>query len=121
MNSTQGTEPYNAPLTKTIERQGRRTEPLVRHLPKIYGGVCEYCGIIDHNVPSQDQWRLCQHFRGIPEMRCSYCDESVNPAEVVRRSVLNITEHPDNPNTLVVCCDSFGCLRKHEQRFTVNQ
>lgn len=120
MNQTQGTEPSNAPSTRILERQGQRTEPYVKHLPKIYGGVCEHCGIIDPHVASQDQWRLCQHFRGISEMRCSYCDESVNPAEVVRRAVLNITEHPNDPNRLIVCCDSYTCVRKHEQRFRVS-
>ena len=121
MNLTQGTEPSNAPVTRQLERQGQRTEPYTRRLPQIRGGVCEFCGIIDPRGQSQDQWRLCPHFRGIPDMRCSYCDDSVNPTEVVNRAVLNIAEHPDNPNKLVVWCNSYECSRKHEQRFKVSR
>lgn len=123
MNETLGTEPSNAPVNrqKTLERQGQRTEPYTRRLPQIRGGVCEFCGVLDRNVPSQDQWRLCPHFRGIPEMRCSYCDEAVNPTDIVLKSILNIAEHPDNPDKLVVWCNSYKCSGKHEARFRVNR
>lgn len=136
MNQTQGTEPSNAPVTevviepapvapqprqKTLERQGQRAEPYTRRLPQIRGGICEYCGVLDGNVPSQDQWKLCPHFRGISEMRCSYCDEAVNPTEIVLRSILNIAEHPDSPDKLVVWCNSYKCSGKHEARFRINR
>lgn len=132
---TQGTEPSNAPDTvipvyvpptppaprqRMLERQGVRTEAYTRRLPQIRGGICEYCGELDKNVPSQHQWRLCQHFRGIDEMRCSYCDEAKNPNDVLLHAVLNIAEHPNNPDQLVVWCNSYECSRKHEARFKVN-
>ena len=144
MKKTQGTEPSNAPVEevktesiptpqpvipapmpvpppqKTIERQGGHTEPYTRRLPQIRGGVCEYCGVLDKNVPSQHQYQLCPHFRGLGEMRCSYCDEAKNPADVVSNAVLNIAEHPDNPNKLVVWCNSYVCSGKHIARFRVN-
>lgn len=139
-NKTLGTEPSNVPETevraepvlqpmqpiyqprpKTIERQGQRAEPQTRRLPQIRGGVCEFCGIIDRNVPSQYQHTLCPHFRGLGEMRCSYCDESKDPGEIVTHSVLNIAEHPDNPDKLVVWCNSYECSRKHEARFKINR
>ena len=136
MNKTQGTEPFNAPETKvevvgvqapptprqkTLERTGQRSEPYTRRLPQIRGGICEFCGVLDGKIASQDQWKLCPHFRGISEMRCSYCDESVNPEEIVLRSILNIAEHPDNPDKLVVWCNSYKCSGKHEKRFRVNR
>ena len=113
--------PAPQPRQRTIERQGVRTEPYTRRLPRIRGGVCEYCGIKDSNVPSQFQYQLCDHFRGLGEMKCSYCDESVNPTDVLLRSVLHVAEHPDDSNKLVVWCNSYTCSGKHEARFRVNR
>ena len=130
-NKTQLTEQLNAPEVqapvvayaprpKTIERQGRSSEPLVHHMPQIRGGICEWCGVIDGNFPSHVQYQMCPHFRGLGEMRCSYCDEAKNPTDVVTHAVLNITEHPNNPDQLVVVCNSYECSRKHSARFKVN-
>ena len=136
MKKTQGTEPFNAPETevkeepvftpapprqRSIERQGGYTEPRTRRLPQIRGGICEFCGVVDGNVPSQHQYQLCPHFRGLGEMHCSYCNEAVNPTDVVKQSVLNIAEHPDNPDKLVVWCNSYTCSGKHIARFRVNK
>ncbi len=135
MKKTQGTEPFNAPVEmpvaevptpvaprhRIIERQGPRSEAYTRRLPQIRGGICEYCGVMDPNVPSQFQYQLCPHFRGLGEIRCSYCDEAKNPTDVLLHSVMNIAEHPDNPNNLVVWCNSYECSRKHEARFKVNR
>lgn len=139
MKKTLGTEPSNAPAEvvaapvvlapapapvqprqKTLERRGMRTEAYTRRLPQIRGGVCEFCGVLDKNVPSQFQYQICPHFRGIGEMRCSYCDEAKNPTDVVMHAVLNIAEHPNNPDQYVVWCNSYECSRKHEARFRVN-
>ena len=115
-------EAVSAPVyrQRTIEKQGTRTEPLTHRMPQIRGGICEWCGVKDPNVPSQFQYQLCDHFRGMGEMKCSYCEESVNPTDVVLRSVLNIQEHPDNPGKLVVWCNSYKCSGKHVARFRVN-
>ena len=139
MKKTLGTEPSNAPVEvevevvappvftpppprqKVIERQGGHTEPYTRRLPQIRGGVCEFCGILDRNVPSQYQYQLCPHFRGLGEMRCSYCDEAKNPTDVISHSILNIAEHPDNPDKLVVWCNSYVCSGKHIARFRVSR
>lgn len=129
---TQGTEPFNAPEVqapvvahyaprpKTLERTGQRSEPYTHRMPQIRGGICEWCGVIDPNVPSQFQYSICPHFRGIGEMRCSYCDEAKDPTDVVIHAVLNVAEHPNNPDQLVVWCNSYECSRKHEARFRVN-
>lgn len=128
---TQGTEPSNAPETEVrpvppvrnrqIERRGAQTVAYTRRLPQIRGGICEFCGVKDPYVPSQFQYQLCDHFRGLGEMRCSYCDEATNPTDVILHSVLNIAEHPDNPDSLVVWCNSYGCSAKHEARFKVSR
>lgn len=109
------------PRPKTIERQGNRTEPVSHRMPQIRGGICEWCGVKDHNLPSQMQYQLCDHFRGLGEMRCSYCEDSKDPTDVVIHAVLNIAEHPSNPDQLVVWCNSYECSRKHEARFKVNR
>ena len=121
MNTNPGTEPFNAPVTKTIERQGATTEAYTRRMPEIRGGVCEFCGVLDRNVPSQFQYQLCSHFRGMGEMRCSYCDENKNPTDVILKSNLKIAEHPDKPNQYIVWCDSFECSDKHIKRFRVSR
>lgn len=99
-----------------IERQGLRSEPHTYRFPEVRGGICEYCGVMDGNVDSQNQYKLCPHFRGM-QLMCSYCPSTKNPDEVIKRSTLNIHRHPQNPETLVVVCDSFECSDKHIKRF----
>jgi alkyl hydroperoxide reductase subunit AhpC len=103
-------------INKQIERKGANTEPLVHFYPEVRGGTCEYCGIMDKNAEAVDQYKLCQHYRG-KQLRCSYCPPSINPDEVIRRSVLKIMDSPDNANELIVLCDSFQCSDAHLRRF----
>lgn len=134
-NKTQQTELHNAqevqapvvapvytpaPQPKRLERQGGKSEPFVHHMPEIRGGICEWCGVLDPNVPSQFQYQLCPHFRGLGEMRCSYCNESKNPTEVITRAVLHVMDHPYNPNQLIVVCNSYECEKAHQDRFRVS-
>jgi len=112
--------PPAPPRVRTIERQGDRSEPYTHRLPQIRGGVCEFCGIIDNNIPSQHQYKLCPHYRNIGQVHCSYCDGSKDPDEVISMSAMNVAEHPDKPDQLVVWCDRYECSRKHEARFRRN-
>lgn len=124
-----GTEPVIAPATvarevlmprhKTVERQGQRSEPYTRRHPQVRGGVCDFCGIIDQNMPAEHQYKLCAHYRGM-QLRCSYCDDNKDPNEVIYHAVMNVADHPDNPQTLIAWCDSYECSRRHEQRFKRN-
>lgn len=118
-NSTDGA--VNAPVSPRPERQGRSSAPITARYPQIRGGVCEFCGILDQNVPSEHQYRLCPHFRAMGDMYCTYCAETKNPDEVVRNSNLNVAGHPENPSKLVVWCDSFECSSKHLNRFKMNR
>ncbi len=107
------------PRNKQLERQGDQTTAYsVRH-PEIRGGICEYCGVIDGNVSSENQYKMCPHYRGM-QMRCAYCPETKNPDDVISHSVLKVADHPENPNKLVVWCDSYECSKKHIERFKVN-
>lgn len=108
-----------APRPKTIERQGARSEPYTQRYPQVRGGICEFCGVLDPRVSSEFQYKLCPHYRGM-ELRCSYCDETKNPDEVVYHANMNVAAHPDNPDKLIVWCDSYECSRKHEARFKRN-
>jgi len=109
--------PPPPPRQKRIERQGARTEPYTRRYPQVRGGICEFCGVIDPNVPSQYQYRLCPHFRNIGALRCSYCADNKDPDEVIYHANLNVAESPNNPDELIVWCDSYECSRAHEARF----
>lgn len=107
-----------SPRQMRVERQGSRSEPYTRRFPQVIGGICEYCGVMDRNTPSQYQYKMCEHYRGM-DLRCSYCPETKNPDEVVRSSGLNIAESPDKPGTLVVWCNSYECAAAHTKRFSL--
>jgi hypothetical protein len=122
VNPAPVTQAYVPPAPRLkIERQGQRAEPYSERLPQVRGGICEFCGVIDRNVPSEHQYKLCGHFRDIGQLRCSYCDETKNPDDVVGHSVMNNAKHPDNPTVLISWCDSYNCSKAHEQRFKRNQ
>lgn len=104
---------------KRIERQGEQAVPYVHRMPEVRGGICEFCGVLDRNIPSEFQYKLCPHYRQM-QLRCSYCDETKNPDEVIGHAVLNVYEHPDDPDKLVVVCNSYDCTRKHRSRFTIS-
>jgi hypothetical protein len=104
------------PKDMRVERQGQRGVPVTRRYPQVRGGVCEYCGVIDAHTPSQFQYKLCPHYRGM-QIRCSYCDETKNPDDVIYHSNMNIAEHPDKPGVLVMWCDSYNCSKAHLERF----
>lgn len=113
---------YAAPQapTYTIERQGSQNVQVSRRWPQVHGGVCEFCGVLDPHTPSQYQYKLCPHFRGL-DLHCSYCEDNKNPDDVVYHSNLNVAEHPDRPGKLVVWCDSYECSRKHLERFKISR
>lgn len=106
------------PRQKQVERQGARSEPYTQRHPQVRGGICEYCGVLDPNTPSQYQYKLCPHYRGM-QIRCSYCPESKDPDAVIYAANLNIADSPDG-QTLIVWCDSYECSRAHEARFRRN-
>lgn len=123
---TPATERVSAPATnwvmprqKQLERQGGATSAYSIRYPQVRGGVCEYCGVLDPQTPSQLQYKLCPHYRGM-QLRCTYCPPTKESDDVIYHSTLNIAEHPDNPDKLVVWCDSYGCSQKHEERFKVS-
>lgn len=105
-----------APRQMRVERQGSQSEPFTRRFPQIRGGICEFCGVMDKNVPSQYQYKICPHYRGM-QARCTYCPENKDPDEVIYHADLNVAESPDNPNVLIMWCNSYECSRAHEKRF----
>lgn len=108
-------------MAREIERQSVNTEPITGRYPKIRGGVCDYCGVLDGNIPSYLQYTLCRHFKGLGEIKCSYCEETKNPRDTVLQSIIQVAEHPDNSDKLVVWCDSYTCSAKHIARFRINR
>ena len=107
------------PRQKTIERQGDVSAPYSIRYPQVRGGICEYCGVIDPSQPSQYQYKLCPHYRGM-QLRCTYCPQTKDSDDVIYHADMNIAEHPDNPDKLVVWCNSYDCSKKHLERFQVN-
>lgn len=105
-----------SPRQMQVERQGDLSSAYSRRFPEVRGGLCEYCGVIDGNYPSEYQYKLCEHYRGM-QLRCTYCPATKDPDDIINHSVLKIAEHPENPNKLVVWCDSYECSQAHEKRF----
>lgn len=108
---------------KVIERQGGTSAAMVQVWPVIRGGVCDHCGVLDRNVQYEStgihQYELCPHFRDIGKIACSYCPASKDPGEVIGHSKMRVASHPNNPDTLVVVCDSYNCAKAHLERFEV--
>ncbi len=99
-------------LRETVRKQGAMGYT-TRVYPKVYGGICEFCGVLDPNRDSQDQYKLCPHYRGLT-LECNYCDPTKDQREVARISKLYIYDHksirgPDGKPALAVVCDSFTC------------
>lgn len=107
----------NLPRNKRVERSGDLSAPSSVRWPQVRGGICEFCGVLDPHQPSYMQYKLCNHYRGM-QIRCTYCPKSKEPNDVIDHSVMNVAEHPDNPDVLVIWCDSYDCSRKHEERFS---
>ncbi len=99
-----------------VERVGGYASGTTLEFPKVRGGVCEKCGVLDPNVPSEYQYKLCGHYRG-KQLSCSYCPVSKNVDDVIAHSVIRVLQHPDNPRKLIVHCDSYECLKKHEEKW----
>lgn len=87
--------------------------------PSIRGGVCEFCGTLDPLLPPEQQYKLCPHFRGLGDIRCTYCPETKDPTEVTIHSVMNVAESPFNPNEVIAWCNSFDCSDAHLKRFNL--
>ena len=107
------------PRQMRVERSGNSGAPVSRRFPEVRGGICEFCGVLDNNVPSQFQYKLCPHYRGM-QLACSYCPAASDPDDVVYHEKLNIAEHPDNPEKLIVWCGKYDCSKKHLERFQLN-
>lgn len=109
---------YTFPREMEVERIGNLASGVTYVYPEVRGGICEHCGVIDGNYPSEYQYKLCNHYRG-KQLACSYCPASKNQDEVINHSVLRVLMHPDNPKKLIVHCNSYECLKKHEERWNV--
>ena len=110
-----------------LERAGAKSMPYTRMKPRVIGGVCEYCGVVNSNYPSEEQYKLCPHFKDLKdqfnptgELRCTYCPDNADPVEVVKKADMKVHEHPDKPNVWIAVCDSYNCVKAHENRFVRN-
>jgi hypothetical protein len=122
-HNTSTAESHTAPIPRETERQEGTTALVTRVYPKIYGGLCEKCGVIDPNAPSTYQYRLCEHYRDLPQgLTCSYCEPTKSQEEVTRISKLYVYDHPYKKDgygrpILGCVCDSFLCQNKFNLEF----
>jgi hypothetical protein len=104
------------PRNMRVERAGTISAQYSTRWPQIRGGTCEFCGVLDPNVPAQYQYKLCPHFRGMTA-RCTYCPENKDPDEITYHANMNVATHPDNPGTIIMWCNSYACSDAHIKRF----
>lgn len=88
-----------------------------RH-PRVIGGVCEFCGIIDIYQDSEEQYKLCEHYRGM-QLNCSYHNykNGQSVEDMIKHEILNIADSPEDRNQVVVWCGEFECSRRHKERY----
>ncbi len=98
---------------------GQSNVPFSRQFPWIYGGVCEYCGVLDKNKPGNEQYKLCPHYKDM-DMKCVFCKESADHDDVVRMSAMKVIEDPYLPGQLVTLCGRWECTRKFEQKYNIS-
>lgn len=112
-----------APIPRETERKDGRVTMTTRIYPRIHGGLCEKCGVIDPNSPSVQQYRMCEHYRDLPNgIECSYCEPTKDPQEVTRISQLYVYDHPTKRDShgrpvLGAVCDSFACQNAFNLEF----
>ena len=116
-------QPQQPPVIPPREtaRKGGVMATYTRIYPKVYGGICEKCGVLDRNQDSEVQYKLCEHYRGM-SLECNYCEPTKDQTEVTRISKLYIYDHPTMKDsygrpTLGVVCDSFNCQNKFNEEF----
>lgn len=106
------------PKDLQFSRPGESNNLYVTTYPRIVGGTCEHCGVIDPNYPGSVQYKLCQHYKGM-EMKCVFCKENADHDDVVRQSTMKVIEDPYRPGHLVTLCGSYECTRKYEQKYHI--
>lgn len=109
-------KPPPLPRNMQVERSGNVSAQYSTRWPQIRGGTCEFCGVMDSNAPAQFQYKLCPHFRGMTA-RCTYCPENKDPDEIVAHAYMNVATHPENPNVVIMWCNSYACSDAHLKRF----
>lgn len=119
----EGSDTAMAPLanpqplrTFRVERRVESGFPEAQKLPRIIGGICEFCGVIDNTKPSYLQYTLCEHYAGVG-MRCTYCPPEADLEDVITHREFKIFEFPIGSGSLVVVCDDIRCVDKHIKRF----
>lgn len=108
-----------APRQMRMARGGATSEPVTRSFPNVRGGICEFCGVMDSNTPSQYQYKLCPHYRGL-QLWCKYCPAEKDPNEVIRATLLKVVEDPYQPGTLMAVCDRYDCQQKFQKEYKSN-
>lgn len=108
-------------LPRETVRKGGKMGFVTRVYPRVVGGICERCGVLDKNRDSEDQYKLCEHYRGLT-LECNYCDASKDQREVTRISELYVYDHPTQKDAqgrpaLAVVCDSFTCRSRFDADF----
>lgn len=104
------------PKDLEVERLQDQSSAGTTQFYRVKGGVCEFCGVMDPNQPSEVQYKLCRHYLGM-QLSCSYCPAGKNQNEVIRNSTLRIMQHPDFPKKMIIHCDSYDCQKAHKERW----
>lgn len=109
----------NVPLQDmTLTPPGSSSGLRTRFFPRIIGGTCEECGVIDNNYPGNVQYKFCKHYKS-RDMKCVFCKESADHEDVIRMSEMLVMEDPYSPGSLVTLCKSYECTKKFEEKYHI--
>lgn len=106
------------PREMKLSAPGQSNNVQARFFPRILGGVCEACGVIDPNYPGHVQYKHCQHYKNM-EMKCAFCKQTADHQDVVRMSQMLVHEDPYAPGQLTTLCGSYECTKKYEQKYHI--
>jgi hypothetical protein len=79
-------------------------QPKFKKLPRIIGGICEFCGI-----PATK----CEHYKDVNIM-CSYCLRPITDKDILGRE-LHVIQLGDTD--IEMCCDDYKCRQKFNAKY----
>ncbi|MDE2439134.1 MAG: hypothetical protein KGN01_07145 [Patescibacteria group bacterium] len=82
--------------------------------PLIKDGVCDFCGVKFYGETRKGKEVKCKHYDGF-DILCSYCRKKPETIETKGRTFYVYTVDGNN-NKLVVTCDDYKCMDRHQRR-----
>lgn len=89
--------------------------------PLILAGICEFCGCTYQGEFTDQKGKplSCKHYSKL-KIHCSYCRKAPLNRDCAGR-IFHVYSLASDPKKLIVTCDDYGCLVKHQRRAKAGQ